>query len=264
MSNNTTGPGTGHDSRSTTEQARDAAQDAAQRARAEAEQLGHQAKDYARSEADRQKSAAADEVHGVADALRSSARSLDEQHQPMLASYVKQAAEGLDSLSGSLSASSLDDMVRGVEGFARRQPGLFLGGAVATGFMLARFLKASSERSHYDGGYSGSYGGGYEEPRYPVPAREAYPPSSPYQEPAEYQGPEQRTPVEPAGLGQAHPPGSPDPFAGRTTTGSTTTDTTSGGPARPEPATGVTGGPRPFGEPTHKPNDPDLKPKGGV
>ncbi|MDX1654372.1 MAG: hypothetical protein R3310_04065, partial [Candidatus Competibacteraceae bacterium] len=129
MSNNTTGPGTGHDSRSTTEQARDAAQDAAQRARAEAEQLGHQAKDYARSEADRQKSAAADEVHGVADALRSSARSLDEQHQPMLASYVKQAAEGLDSLSGSLSASSLDDMVRGVEGFARRQPGLFLGGA---------------------------------------------------------------------------------------------------------------------------------------
>ena len=132
------------------EQAKQAASDAAA-----------DAKQRARSFAEDQKDEAAGRVDGVAEALRSAAGSLDEQDQPAVAGYARQAASGLERVSDAISNRSVDDLMETVEDFARRQPVAFLGGAVLTGFVLSRFAKSSSERRHGDrhGRYAASGGG---------------------------------------------------------------------------------------------------------
>jgi hypothetical protein len=55
-----------------------------------------------------------------------------------------------------------------VEDFARRQPALFIGGSVAAGFALARFLKSSADRREREEG----------------PRETAYRPASPRPAPA--------------------------------------------------------------------------------
>lgn len=102
----------------------------------------------ARSSVDRQKDAAVGRVEGVAHALRRASDDLREQGQPMFAEYSRQAAEGLESMAGSLSRRNVDDLVEGVEDFARERPAAFLGGAVVAGFALARFMKSSAARRY--------------------------------------------------------------------------------------------------------------------
>lgn len=137
----------------------DTAKQAAETARQRAGELGGQArqaasdaaadaKRHARTYAEGQKDEAAGRVEGVADALRSAAGSLDDQDQPAVASYARQAATGLDRVSDALASRSVDDLMETVEDFARRQPVAFLGGAVLTGFVLSRFAKSSAERRH--------------------------------------------------------------------------------------------------------------------
>ncbi len=87
----------------------------------------------------------------VAGALRNAARQLEEQHKSSSARLVDNAAEGLERLADTLRHKNLDAMVHDAESFARREPGLFFGTAVAIGFLAARFLKSSSqqgERTH--------------------------------------------------------------------------------------------------------------------
>jgi hypothetical protein len=79
---------------------------------------------------------------------------------------IRQAAEGLDHVSGAVRTRDLDDLMESVEGFARRQPVVFLGSAVLAGFGLARFVKSSAERRR-------GRGSGYD------PSR-AYDPSRPH------------------------------------------------------------------------------------
>jgi hypothetical protein len=133
-------------------------------ATARAEQLGDRIKDKtadlkrqaqaavhdvgarARSSADQQKNVAAERVGGVARALRAASDDLDDQGQPMVAGYSRQLAEGLEGMAQSLSRRSVDELVEGVEDFARQRPVAFMGGAMAAGFALARFMKSSAAR----------------------------------------------------------------------------------------------------------------------
>ncbi len=180
--------------RKTTEQLRQQAEQAVQRA-------GEQAQAVAEDE----KQAVAGEVHNVAEALRRGAAQFEDEDQPTLAGYVQQAADSLDSFSRNLGERSLDAMVTDLERFARRQPGLFLGGAVATGFLVTRFLKASSERrqaqeaaAYRSGGEALTPSQLGQPPRGYRPSHAGYPPHNTDQE---------SSPAEPRTLGQRHPPG---------------------------------------------------------
>lgn len=112
----------------------------------EGERLAERAKEKARSAAQDQKSMVADELVGFADAVRAGAAKLEERDRAGIARYVERAADNLTSISDAVRRKELGSLLRDVEGFARRQPGVFLGGAVAGGFLLARFLKSSAER----------------------------------------------------------------------------------------------------------------------
>lgn len=82
----------------------------------------------------------------TADALRQTSQHLREQDQGSVAQYIDQAADRVEHFAGYLRQRQLGDLVQDAERFARRQPGLFLGGAVALGLLGARFLKSSGQR----------------------------------------------------------------------------------------------------------------------
>jgi hypothetical protein len=125
-----------------TERVKDKATDLKRQAKDTVQKAG----ESARSAADQQKNMAAERVGGVAHALRVASDDLEGRGHPQVAEYSRQVAEGLDSLAQSLSRRSVDDLVAGVEGFARERPVAFMGGAMMAGFALARFMKSSAAR----------------------------------------------------------------------------------------------------------------------
>ena len=88
----------------------------------------------------------------------------------MAGRYTDQAADGVDRMARSLRDQDLETTLHQAEDFARWQPAVFMGGAVALGFMLSRFLKSSAERRRdaaagrgygSGSGYGGRAGAGY-------------------------------------------------------------------------------------------------------
>ena len=161
-----------------------AARETVDQAKHQMSRLTDEAQRRARSLVDQQKESAASAVGGWAEALRQTARNLEEREQPAAGRYVDWAADGVERFSRSLREQELDQLVHQAEQFARRQPALFLGGAVALGFVASRFLKSSAERHRMDreARYGGTEYGGEPERRYGQPATSAggYAPSTGY------------------------------------------------------------------------------------
>ena len=93
---------------------------------------------------DSQKKASAEYVGSLADTMRRAAREFDGD-LPIAGTYIRKAASQIEGVSGSIKAGNFNDLVRGAQSFARRQPTAFLGIAVLAGFGVARFLKSSAE-----------------------------------------------------------------------------------------------------------------------
>jgi hypothetical protein len=103
----------------------------------------------------------ADVLGQVSQAIRRSGDEL-RSDQPQIASFADTAAEQVDRASQYLRQTDFQGVVRGAEDFARRQPAVFLGGALALGLVASRFLKASpsgGSQPGYGRRYS-SYGSG--------------------------------------------------------------------------------------------------------
>lgn len=80
--------------------------------------------------------AAAGRTERAGEALRQAAESISAD--PALSSAMTMAADRLESLSRSLRDQDLGSLYRRTEGFARREPALFLAGAALAGFALSR------------------------------------------------------------------------------------------------------------------------------
>lgn len=95
----------------------------------------------------------------VADNIRQLGSNLSEgqQRDPLTriaADYSETAAEKLRTAADYFNSHDVETMYRDVEGLARRNPAIFVGGAFAIGFLAARFLKSSSPSN--DRGYDSS------------------------------------------------------------------------------------------------------------
>ena len=86
----------------------------------------------------------AGQLDDVADALRRTSKELD---QNVVAPYIEKAADEIHRVSEYVRTADPRDIRRNVEGFARREPLLFLGGAFALGMLGARFLKSSARHA---------------------------------------------------------------------------------------------------------------------
>jgi hypothetical protein len=93
---------------------------------------------------DAQKDRAAEGLGSLVQALRQTSQQLREQNQgAAVDEYLTSATDQVERFSNYVRSANVSQMVNQVEQFARREPGLFLGGAFVLGLLGARFLKSS-------------------------------------------------------------------------------------------------------------------------
>lgn len=118
--------------------------DTAQAVARSGERALNEAKARVQDAADSQRQRAAEAVRGMAGALHRAAGDLKRENETM-GRYTDMAADRLDQFAGYLRGTNLADALSNAEDFARREPAWFIGGALATGFVLARAIKNASE-----------------------------------------------------------------------------------------------------------------------
>jgi ElaB/YqjD/DUF883 family membrane-anchored ribosome-binding protein len=91
-----------------------------------------------------QKSRAVEELEHLSRAIRQTAKSLEGEGSVGISRYAEQAAEQIGKASEYFRDRELGDLLRDCEKLVQRKPALAVGGALAVGFILARFLKSST------------------------------------------------------------------------------------------------------------------------
>jgi hypothetical protein len=132
-----------------------------QQAQEKAGQLVDQAKGQVKTQLSEQKERAAGTLGSVAEALRQTGQTLEQQNQAPVGQMASSAADWIEQFSGSLRERDIEQMLGDMEGFARRNPTIFIGSAFAIGFLAARFLKSSSPTPSLDRDYEGTMRRGY-------------------------------------------------------------------------------------------------------
>jgi hypothetical protein len=103
-------------------------------------------KEDGRRTIEQRKRSAAARVHGIAEAIERTGAQFSES-EPTLADLANRIAGTVGNLATRLREGSIDDLVDDTRALARRNPGLFIAGGLIAGFVLARFVKASSQRT---------------------------------------------------------------------------------------------------------------------
>jgi len=135
------------------DRAADLASASAETLKSQASEFADKAKDFASQTGDRvkqtvneQRAAGADYVGSLADTMRRAAREFDAD-LPIAGTYIRKAAAQVESVSDAVRTGDFEDLVKGAQSFARRQPTAFLGLSVLAGFGVIRFLKSSAENN---------------------------------------------------------------------------------------------------------------------
>jgi len=103
-------------------------------------------KEDGRRTLEQRKRSAAARVEEIAQAIERTGAQFSE-NEPTLAELASRLAGTVGNLATRLREGSFDDLADDTRAFARRNPGLFLAGGLAAGFVLARFVKASARRA---------------------------------------------------------------------------------------------------------------------
>jgi hypothetical protein len=116
--------------------------------------VAEHAKEQGKDALARRKDDAAGEVDSVAGALHETADRLQQDDRstlaPKIGRYVGYAAQQLDSASRQLRDKDIDTLFDDAAALGRRSPAALFAGAAVAGFLLSRFLKSSSTRTHDD------------------------------------------------------------------------------------------------------------------
>lgn len=126
--------------------AKEAAEDATRRVKDAAGSAMSDVKDAAMQGVEGARAKAGDMGHTTATRFRELAGQV-EGDLPWLSGAFTKSAEGLDSVTDSLTRGDISQSLNGLSDFARRQPAIFLGASVALGFALARVGKTALEEA---------------------------------------------------------------------------------------------------------------------
>jgi len=99
-------------------------------------------RDNARSVVEEQKERGASRIDSLAQAIHGAANELDGEI-PQAATYVHAAAEQLERASSLLRDNSVEELIRKGTDLAEERPVVFVAGAMAIGFVLARLLRST-------------------------------------------------------------------------------------------------------------------------
>lgn len=133
---------------SATGQAKEKVQEAADQVHEQvgqkAQEFRGQAADGIRQQLDSRSTQAGEQVSAAADALRRVGNQLREEGQEAPARYATQVAQPVERLGRYLTEADGQRILGDVERLARRRPWVTAVGGAALGFVVARFVKASS------------------------------------------------------------------------------------------------------------------------
>jgi ElaB/YqjD/DUF883 family membrane-anchored ribosome-binding protein len=101
------------------------------------------ARDSASSSLNNSRSQAADRIGSIAEAVRGTGDRLRSDNQTGIADLTDSLADSVERLSSYLRNRDLNEVRQDVEAFARRQPAVAIGVALAVGLVAARFIKSS-------------------------------------------------------------------------------------------------------------------------
>jgi ElaB/YqjD/DUF883 family membrane-anchored ribosome-binding protein len=101
------------------------------------------ARDSASSSLNQSRTQAADRIGSLAAAVRGTGDRLRSDNQTGIADLTDSLADSVERLSSYLRDRDLNAVRQDVEAFARRQPAVAIGVALAVGLVAARFLKSS-------------------------------------------------------------------------------------------------------------------------
>ncbi len=124
-----------------------AAHEAGANIKAGTERTASRARGKIESMISERKNKAAEQIGTVSNAFRSVSQQLRDQKQEAIARYADKAAANVDLFSGYLQQHDAQQIMNEAENFVRRRPGWMIGGALAAGFLMARFLKSSKSVS---------------------------------------------------------------------------------------------------------------------
>lgn len=120
--------------------------------RREAAGIGQEARSAVEDSLSSARNMAADNVHRAAEALHAAAGNMG--RGDTVGNLIAAAAARLDSASDALRGRDLGRLVQDVNSFARRQPALFIGGALLAGIALGRFATAGTGRPLHRGDHA--------------------------------------------------------------------------------------------------------------
>ena len=139
------------DSGSVPEQAKEKVQEGVEVVQEKAQELKGTAGERVRQEVDARSTEAGTQLQGTAAAMRRTTEQLRQEGNDGPARAMDYVAERAERLGSYLAGANADQVLRDVEGFARRQPWLVAVGGATAGFFAARFLKASSSTRYQAG-----------------------------------------------------------------------------------------------------------------
>lgn len=130
--------------------------EAKEKGRETADKVRNAARTKAEGMFDEQKWVFADHAERMSTVFRKMAKGFEEQDQGYFSVYAHNIARCTDALSQRLREQDLTSLVSQVQRYSQRQPAVFLGGAIAVGFFLARFLNSSQQREAANASQAGN------------------------------------------------------------------------------------------------------------
>ena len=134
---------------STTDQAREKAQEVGSQAKEKAQEAGAQARSRVSDQVDRRSTEVGQQAGSTAQALREASNRLRDDGNEPVARGVEQVADRIERAGDWLREADGDRILRDVEDFGRRNSLVVMAGGLALGFAASRLLKASS-RNRYE------------------------------------------------------------------------------------------------------------------
>ncbi len=120
--------------------------EAGETVRSEVSDIAGNVRDEVMRHAEAGREQAADRLKSLAGHMQASSEEL-RGREAWLADLVDKGASELGSLAGALQRRDLGSLIGSLEDFARRQPALYAGAAVALGFAAARLAKSTATRA---------------------------------------------------------------------------------------------------------------------
>lgn len=134
---------------STTDQARERAQEAGAQAKEKAQEAGAQARGQVSQQVDQRSTQVGEQATSAAEAMRQASQQLREKGNEPVANVMETVSQRVEGAGSWLRDADGDRILNDVEDFARGNPLAVVAGGVALGFALSRVLKASSQ-SRYE------------------------------------------------------------------------------------------------------------------